>query len=52
MVTKFAHILGPILVGTAAIFSDEPKFIIMAVLPMFLFGAFFLTRVDIGSAKT
>ncbi len=52
MVTKFAHILGPILVGTAAIFSDDPKFIIMAVLPMFLFGAFFLTRVDIGSAKT
>jgi UMF1 family MFS transporter len=51
MVTKFAHILGPILVGTAAIFSDEPKFIIMAVLPMFLFGALFLTRVDIASAK-
>lgn len=46
MVTKFAHVLGPILVGTAAIFSDEPKFIIMAVLPMFLLGAIFLARVD------
>jgi UMF1 family MFS transporter len=50
MVTKFAHILGPILVGTAAIFSDEPKFIITAVLPMFLFGAFFLARIQPAEA--
>jgi UMF1 family MFS transporter len=46
MVTKFAHVLGPVLVGTAAIFSNEPRFIIVAVLPMFLFGAFFLARVN------
>jgi len=51
MVTKFAHVLGPVLVGTAAIFSDEPKFIIVAVLPMFVFGVLFLARVPLDSPK-
>ena len=45
MLTKFAHILGPILVGTTALLTEEPKFIIMAVLPMFVLGGVFLTRV-------
>ena len=45
MLTKFAHILGPVFVGTMAIFFDEPKFILVAVLPLFLLGAFMLTRV-------
>ena len=46
MVTKFAHVLGPVLVGIAAIFSEDPRFIIVAVLPMFVLGAFFLARVN------
>ena len=45
MLTKFAHILGPLLVGTTALLTEEPKFIIVAVLPMFVLGGVFLTRV-------
>jgi UMF1 family MFS transporter len=51
MVTKFSHILGPVLVGIAAWLSDEPKFILIAVLPMFVIGALMLTRVDISEAR-
>ena len=46
MVTKFSHILGPVLVGITAMLSDEPKFILVAVLPMFVIGALLLMRVD------
>lgn len=46
MLTKFAHVLGPVLVGIAAYLSDEPKYILVAVLPMFVIGALMLTRVD------
>ncbi len=46
MLTKFAHVLGPVLVGIVAYFSDEPKYILVAVLPMFVIGALMLTRVD------
>jgi UMF1 family MFS transporter len=45
MLTKFAHILGPVFVGTMALFFDEPKFILIAVLPLFLLGGVMLTRV-------
>jgi len=46
MVTKFSHILGPVLIGVVAMFTDEPKFILVAVLPMFVLGALLLARVD------
>ena len=46
MVTKFSHVLGPVLIGVVAIFTDEPKFILIAVMPMFLLGAMLLTRID------
>ena len=45
MLTKFAHILGPFLVFLVAIFSDEPKFILAALLPVFIAGGLVLTRV-------
>jgi UMF1 family MFS transporter len=45
MLTKFAHILGPVLIGIVAMITDEPKFILVAVLPMFVFGAILLARV-------
>jgi len=51
MVTKFSHILGPVLVGIVAWLSDEPKFILIAVLPMFVIGALMLMRVDISEAR-
>ena len=45
MLTKFAHILGPFLVFLVAIFSDDPKFILAALIPVFIAGGFVLTRV-------
>jgi MFS transporter, UMF1 family len=46
MLTKFAHILGPVFVGTVAIYSDDPKFILIALLPLFIFGALMLARIE------
>jgi UMF1 family MFS transporter len=46
MVTKFAHVLGPILIGIVTFFFDEPKFILVTLLPMFVIGAVLLARVD------
>ena len=45
MVTKASHVIGPILVGIAAMLSDEPKFVLLALLPLFIGGAAILTRV-------
>ena len=50
MVTKFAHILGPVLVGiVTAVFAD-PKFIIAALLPLFLAGGYTLLAVKLENA--
>jgi UMF1 family MFS transporter len=46
MLTKFAHVLGPVLIGIVVAFTDEPKYILITVLPMFLLGAVLLARVD------
>ena len=46
MLTKFAHVLGPVLIGIVVAFTDEPKYILVAVLPMFLLGAILLARVE------
>ncbi len=45
MVTKASHVLGPVLVGIAATFSDEPKFVLLALLPLFILGAILLSTV-------
>ncbi|MEX0976746.1 MAG: MFS transporter [Woeseia sp.] len=45
MMTKFAHVLGPLLVFMVTIVSDQPRYILLALLPLFILGALFLTRV-------
>ena len=45
MLTKFAHVLGPMLVGVAATVSDEPKWVLLAVMPLFLGGGLLLAFV-------
>ena len=52
MLTKFAHILGPVFVGVVAIASDDPKYILVALLPLFILGAIMLTRVDPAASVT
>jgi len=50
MVTKFGHILGPVLVGLAAMLSDDPKWVLMALMPLFIGGGLLLTVVRAGRA--
>lgn len=45
MVTKLAHTLGPALVAVAATLSDDPKWVLLALMPLFVFGGTLLTRV-------
>ena len=42
MLTKFAHVLGPILVGIAATLSDDPKWVLLALMPLFIGGGMLL----------
>jgi UMF1 family MFS transporter len=45
MITKLAHVLGPSLVGVAALLSDEPQAVLWAVLPLFAIGGLILSSV-------
>ncbi len=47
MLGKFAAVLGPFLVAWASVLSDSPKAVIFALIPLFLAGAFLLSRVDV-----
>ena len=51
MLTKFAHVLGPSLVGIAAILSDDPKWVLMALMPLFIGGGMLLTVVRGGTTE-
>ena len=46
MLTKLAHVIGPTLVGIGAFISDDPKFMLITLLPLFLLGGMVLTRVQ------
>lgn len=50
MVTKLAHVLGPAMVAIAATLSDDPKWVLLALMPLFLAGGFLLTIVRTDSA--
>jgi len=45
MTTKFAHVLGPAMVAVAAMLWDDPKWILLALMPLFFAGAFLLALV-------
>jgi len=45
MTTKFAHVLGPAMVAVTAMLSDNPKWVLLVLMPLFLAGAFLLTLV-------
>ncbi len=42
MLTKFSHVLGPVLVGIAATASDDPKWVLLALMPLFIGGGMLL----------
>lgn len=45
MTTKFAHVLGPAMVAIAAMLSDDPKWVLLTLMPLFLAGAALLVLV-------
>jgi UMF1 family MFS transporter len=42
MTTKLAHVLGPALVAVAATLSDNPQWVLIALMPLFVCGGFLL----------
>jgi len=51
MTTKFAHVLGPAMVAVVAILSDDSKWVLLALMPMFLAGAFLLALVRMPATE-
>lgn len=49
MVTKFAHVLGPAMVAVAATLSDDPKWVLLTLMPLFLAGGLLLALVRVPS---
>jgi UMF1 family MFS transporter len=45
MTTKFAHVLGPAMVAVTAMLSDNPKWVLLVLIPLFFAGAFLLVLV-------
>ena len=46
MMTKFSHVIGPMVVGISAMLSDSPAIVLLVLLPLFIGGGLLLTRVD------
>lgn len=51
MLGKFSAVLGPILVGFVALLSDDPKFMLVVLLPLFLLGGLLLSRVNLDAGQ-
>jgi len=51
MVTKLSHILGPFIVGVTATFTDEPRFVLLVLIPLFIAGAILLRRIPGDSSS-
>jgi UMF1 family MFS transporter len=51
MVGKFAAVLGPFLVGSAAALTGDPRLALLPILLLFVIGAILLFRVDVAAAR-
>ena len=51
MLTNFARVLGPLLVGIAATVSDDPKWVLLALMPLFVGGGMVLAIVREGPPR-
>jgi UMF1 family MFS transporter len=51
MMGKFAAIIGPLLVGWVALFSDSSRAGILSILLLFVIGAILLSRVDVAAGE-
>jgi UMF1 family MFS transporter len=50
MVTKFAHVLGPAMVAVAATLSEDPKWVLLTLIPLFVCGGVLLGLVRMTPA--
>lgn len=50
MVTKLSHVLGPLVVAVTATFSDEPRFVLLVLIPLFISGAILLRQIPDDSS--
>ena len=51
MTTKFAHVLGPAMVAVAAMLSDDPKWVLLVLVPLFFCGGILLALVREGGVR-
>ena len=51
MTTKFAHVLGPAMVAVAAMLSDDPKWVLLVLVPLFFCGGILLALVREGVVR-
>ena len=51
MLGKFAAVMGPFMVAGVALFTENSRLAIMAIAPLFLFGAIVLTLVDVDKGQ-
>ncbi len=51
MTTKFAHVLGPAMVAIAAMLSDDPKWVLLTLMPLFLAGSLLLALVRLPPVR-
>ncbi|MGB5733098.1 MAG: MFS transporter [Thiohalocapsa sp.] len=51
MIGKFAAVLGPFLVGSAAALTGNPRLSLLPILLLFLLGAVLLWRVDVAAGR-
>jgi UMF1 family MFS transporter len=50
MVTKFAHVLGPAMVAVAATLSEDPQWVLLTLIPLFVCGGVLLGLVRVTPA--
>jgi len=48
MLTKFSHMLGPLMIAAVGLFTDEPKYMLFTLMPLFVIGALLLGRVEVA----
>ncbi len=51
MLGKFAAVIGPSLMGTVTVLTGNVRYGILSILILFIFGAFFLAKVDIEEGQ-
>jgi len=52
MVTKFSHVLGPVMVGLVATLTEDPEYVLLSLLPLFIGGALLLRQIPAVASRS